>query len=144
MHIGWKAVVHLYSVHHFVVSFDTTNNYLFFDNLLIYWLNPSINILRIQETMIDTDREKFYKVINQFDCLRSFWDQDNHQIRKNELIQAMGLMSSGEKRLACFMATVWFHSDRAEFPFSLVESMHILDGPHRQVIVDWINDPYWP
>ncbi len=88
------------------------------------------------------DKEKFYSVINQFDFLKPLWDQVNHEIRIDAFEKRLGLMSSGERHLARFMAAVWFHDNRYEF--DLIAALNSLSGKYEQVILDWANMPYWP
>ena len=91
-----------------------------------------------------SDMKKFFSVINQFDYLKKYWDQSKHEIRKTKIREDLSQLSTGERMLLCFLASVWNWSVIDELKFDVVVAMSILDGEHRQVIIDWINDPYWP
>lgn len=83
-----------------------------------------------------------YSVVNQFDCLKPLWDQQNHEIRLDAFEQRLGTMSTGEGHLAKFMANVWFHDDK--YNFSLIDAMGTVYGDFKAVIEDWVKNPYWP
>ncbi len=53
----------------------------------------------------------------------------------------MRLMSHGECVLAKFFLFVWTQNNHA---FDIVEAASVLDQPDRQVIIDWLTNPFWP
>ena len=89
-----------------------------------------------------SDRERFYNIINQYDCLQPYWDQKKHEIKLKEFEQALGRMSTGEAILARFMANVWFGEER--YFFNLIDAAGTLGGRYKAVIIDWLSKPYWP
>ena len=89
-----------------------------------------------------SDKEKFYSVINQFDFLSPYWDQESHGLRRNSFEKRLGTMSSGEYHLAAFMANVWFNSN--EYDFDLFDALGTVSGRFKAVIEDWVKQPYWP
>lgn len=89
-----------------------------------------------------SDRKRFYNVINQYDCLKPYWDQQNHEIKLKEFDKALGLMSTGEAILARFMANVWFGEEK--YLFNITDAAATLDGSYKAVIIDWLSKPYWP
>lgn len=91
-----------------------------------------------------TDIERFFLVVNQFDYLKPYWDQVNLEIRVDKIKEDLSLLSTGERMLLCFLASVWNWSVIDGLKFDVVVAMSILDGEHRQVVIDWINNPYWP
>ena len=89
-----------------------------------------------------TDKQKFYSVVDRFPCLQPFWNQDKHELRRDAFEKRLGTMSSGEYQLAIFMANVWFHQD--EYEFSIFDALGTVSGRYKQVIADWVREPYWP
>lgn len=87
------------------------------------------------------DRDKFYSVINQFDFLVPLWDQEHHKMKIDTFEKRLGTLSTGEQKLAKFMAAVWSHENQYEF--DLFNSM-TLSTKFFNVIKDWVNNPYWP
>ncbi len=88
-----------------------------------------------------SDRHKFYAAINKFDFLAPLWDQTKHEIRLDDFENRLGTMSSGECHLAKFMAAIWFHDNR--YGFDIFQAMTLSDH-FRNIIIDWVAEPYWP
>jgi DNA primase len=83
-------------------------------------------------------------LLNSFPCLASFrltpetWDAEHFDA------QALKF-SSGEVSIAQFVLGVW--NPRAAWQcgkFDFIEAAARLDDEHRQVIIDWFNEPWWP
>ncbi len=89
------------------------------------------------------DQEKFFQVLNQFERFAHHWDQEGRTLNVDQFEQDLKLMSSGERHIAKFLASVWLN-DNEHFPFNLMEAMYVLDYQYRQVIIDWITDPFYP
>lgn len=90
------------------------------------------------------DKERFFAVINQFDYLKPYWDQASCEIKNYKIKEDLSVLSTGERMLLCFLASVWNWSEIEGLKFDVVVAMSVLDGKHKQVVIDWINDPYWP
>ena len=90
------------------------------------------------------DVEKFFSVVNQFDFLKPYFDQENHKIEFEKIAEDFYLLSTGERCFLAFMMTVWEGSTLSGYVFDVVAARKILDDNHWQVVVDWVNDPYWP
>ena len=50
--------------------------------------------------------------------------------------------SHGEAIMARFVLGVWRGEDKFNFDFT--EAASVLDRNQRQVITDWMLDPFWP
>ena len=51
-------------------------------------------------------------------------------------------MSHGERLMAEFFAAVWSGENTHDFDF--IDAAKTLEPVHRRVVVDWLNDPYFP
>ncbi len=54
----------------------------------------------------------------------------------------LGVASHGEAIMARFVLGVWRGEDKFNFDFT--EAASVLDRNQRQVITDWLLDPFWP
>lgn len=87
--------------------------------------------------------ERFYEMINRFPAVSGFWDQQNHKLNTEELQSSLGVLSSGQRRMALFFASVWNPAD-SEFSFDLVDAASGLDQQSREIIIKWLHDPFYP
>ena len=87
-------------------------------------------------------QRRFKALLNEVPELHPFWDWEQRNCRINELKQFMNVCSHGERIMASFFASIWLHDDT--FVFSLIEAADVLDVKHRQIIVEWMSDPFFP
>lgn len=89
-------------------------------------------------------RHDICDLINQFPCFEHLgirpesWDAEAFE-------QQAGKFSSGELSVAQFILGIW--NPRAAWKcgkFDLIEAAARLDDEHRQPIIDWFSDPWWP
>lgn len=52
------------------------------------------------------------------------------------------LASHGEVILARFVLGVWRHDD--EFNFDFIDAARTLDEKNMSIIIDWLENPFWP
>lgn len=52
-------------------------------------------------------------------------------------------MSQSEVHLAKFFSAIWFN-DNQRYGFDLVDAVACMDINERQIILDWVADPFWP
>jgi hypothetical protein len=56
-----------------------------------------------------------------------------------------GGASSGERRTARFLLTVWNRYAEWEIGrFDIFEALNVWDLPHREAFLLWAADPWWP
>lgn len=85
----------------------------------------------------------FFDLLDRVPRIAHLWDR-NKRALKVELFEAeLGVMSSGEVHLAKFFVSLWFHTNK-RYGFDLVDAVSTLDRGERQVIMDWIDNPFWP
>ena len=87
---------------------------------------------------------RFYNRVSPYG-FRRYWDHASHELDMEGLSNAMGTMSSGERHLARFYASVWLkHHVPEELRFDLVEAVQVLDARSLDQIVQWVRSPWWP
>ncbi|MDH5327637.1 MAG: WGR domain-containing protein [Gammaproteobacteria bacterium] len=88
-------------------------------------------------------QKEFFLMLERVPRISHLWDIEKKAL-KVELFEAeLGVMSSGEVHLAKFFASLWFHNNQ-RYGFDLVDAISALDGPERELIREWISDPFWP
>ncbi len=91
--------------------------------------------------------DRFFKMIEQVPRIKHLWNSNDfggYELNIALLDNELNVMSSGEKHITRFFVSVWFGSSDGAYDFNLVESMAYLDLKERQIIIDWMNDPFWP
>ncbi len=88
------------------------------------------------------DQRRFKDMLDDFPTLQVFWDWDTCRCDTEALKVYLGVCSHGEQVMASFFATIWLRDDT--FTFSLLEVARMLDAQHRQIIIDWLADPFLP
>ncbi|MDH5396210.1 MAG: hypothetical protein OEW97_08025 [Gammaproteobacteria bacterium] len=92
---------------------------------------------------LSSGQARFFILLDRVPYLHHLWDIENNEILIGEFEQALGVMSSGEVHMAKFFASLWFHNN-TRYGFDLVDAISTLDGPERELIREWIADPFWP
>jgi hypothetical protein len=52
-----------------------------------------------------------------------------------------GVLSSGQQILMTFFMSVWFGRNK---DFDITRAAGVLDNSNKQIIADWLLDPFWP
>jgi len=69
-----------------------------------------------------------------------YFDKDTRLC--NIISQDINLYSPGEQLMLKFFANVWF--DEPVYEFDIVYAASKLDQNNRQIIIDWLDMPFWP
>ena len=89
-------------------------------------------------------KTRFFELLNQVPRIQHLWDpKGNGSLIPDIFEKELGVMSSGESEMAKFFAAVWFH-DNSRYGFDVVDAMARVDIEHRELIANWIIDPFWP
>ena len=80
-------------------------------------------------------------VTRTFPEVYSYLNWGERECAYDVLKENMGAMSHGEKIIAQFLLGVWTHNDH---DFDILEAASVLDDETRQLITDWLMDPFWP
>lgn len=91
--------------------------------------------------------ERFFKMLDRVPRIRHLWLREPGEIDCEAFEAELGVMSSGEAHMARFFASVWFNQNSFTPPgleFDLVDALASIDKAHADLIIEWINDPFWP
>ncbi len=89
------------------------------------------------------DQQKFFEMLEPFSRFKHHWNQINRTLDVDGFNQDLRLMSSGERHIAKFLASVWF-GETDSYPFDLIDSTRVLNFENRKVIVKWLAAPFFP
>lgn len=70
------------------------------------------------------------------------FDFEERVFREEMVEHFLGVASHGQAIMARFVLGVWLNRDGFDFDFT--DAASVLDRGQRQVITDWILDPFWP
>ena len=88
-------------------------------------------------------QQRFFNMLNRVPRIKSLWDEQKKIIKIKEFEAALGVMSPGEIAIAEFFASLWFNNNN-KYGFDLVDAVALIDPPERKIIMNWIEDPFWP
>lgn len=74
--------------------------------------------------------------------LLPLFDFDKRVFRQEQVDSFLGVASHGQAIMTRFVLGVWLNRDGFDFDFT--DAASVLDKSQRQVIADWILDPFWP
>ena len=89
------------------------------------------------------EQQRFFNMLMPFHRFRNHWNQLDQSLDIEGLEEDLKLMSSGERHIAKFFASIWLN-DSERFPFDLMQAVRTLDNRFRQVIINWLEDPFYP
>ena len=90
---------------------------------------------------LSSGQAQFKTLLERFPRFTSYWNWDEHECAYDVLKENMGAMSHGEKIIAQFLLGVWTRNDH---DFNILKAASVLDSEVRQLITDWLMDPFWP
>ena len=90
---------------------------------------------------LSSGQAKFKQLLEHFPRLVPYWNWDECECAYDDLKASMGIMSHGEKVVAQFLLSIWTHKNH---DFDILEAASTLDSNARQLITDWLSDPFWP
>lgn len=90
---------------------------------------------------LTASQARFALMIKAYPWLSKFWDWQKCEVDLDRIHSAMGVMSSGERVLTCFFLSLWTGSNQS---FDITDAAATLDKSERQLIADWLLQPFWP
>ncbi len=88
-------------------------------------------------------RYRLFLMLDRAPRIKDCWDESKRENHVELFERELGVMGSGEKYLAQFFAAVWFYSNE-RYGFDLVNGLLKIDASERQIILDWMAEPFWP
>lgn len=87
--------------------------------------------------------ENFFNMLNEAPRLKHLWDKEKNNMDMLGFEAELNVLSSGEVELAKFFASVWLGNNK-DYGFDLVEAVRQIDPKGRDLILNWMRDPFWP
>jgi hypothetical protein len=72
----------------------------------------------------------------------SYFDFESRNIILDRIDIADQDLSDGQLQMLYFFANVWLGENK--YPFDFFYSASKLDQHNRQIIIDWLDDVFWP
>lgn len=85
------------------------------------------------------DQIQFQNMIEQYPSLAPYWDFEKREVKVKTADDLP--LSSGEKILMTFFLSVWFGRN---VNFDITRAAGVLSTENKQVIAEWLLDPFWP
>ncbi|QTL39098.1 hypothetical protein HGO23_14740 [Xenorhabdus budapestensis] len=92
--------------------------------------------------ILSPEQEKFRTMINDYPRVSIFWDWQIREIDFYLWERDKNTLSLQEKILAQFFISIWTKSNKWDFDFT--EAGLYLNKKERQLIANWILEPFWP
>ena len=89
-----------------------------------------------------TDAQATFSEMIQNQPIRHFWDWNNVTCRVEDAQKAMKSLSRGEQMMAEFFIALWEGDN--ELSFDLMTAARRLDQKNRNILIDWLEKPFWP
>lgn len=99
-----------------------------------------------------TSMQKFFLMLNRVPRIEHLWNEKRRALDVGLLKKELAVMSPGECHMALFFVSIWRgdNKDHGYEPadvidgFDLVDAVAYIDEPERNLIMEWITDPFWP
>lgn len=101
---------------------------------------------KIRLLNISEDMKKFLTILNQYPAIERYWyiENSSYVVNIEQIKNDFGLMSHGEQILIKFFLSVFTGQQQSGFEFDLFEAVRVLDQHHRNLIISWIENPFYP
>lgn len=94
---------------------------------------------------LSNNQARFFELVQQSNCadtIMAFFDIEARQIKLEQVESGMTPLSHGEQIMLMFFTNLWLN--RNHFPFSMIDAAQTLDQHNRELISDWLAEPFWP
>jgi hypothetical protein len=88
-------------------------------------------------------QDRFFTLLDRVPRITHLWDRDERELNMALFDRSLDVMSPSECHLARFFVAVWF-GDSRRYGFDFVDAVSRLDANGRQILMDWLSDPFWP
>lgn len=88
-------------------------------------------------------QKKFFNLLNRVPRIKDLWDEKSGSLNTERFESQLCVMGPGEIHIAKFFAAVWFN-DNSRYGFDLIDAVARLDVNERDLIINWMNNPFWP
>jgi hypothetical protein len=85
---------------------------------------------------------RFWEMVGKYPRMSSLWDLEKWEYNKDRSREARSFLSESECLMLDFFVSVWNGIDAPGF--SLTGAARHLVEKDRLVIVDWLDDPFFP
>lgn len=85
----------------------------------------------------------FYALLNKVPRISHFWNQTRHELNVAQFERELGVLSSGERQMALFFASIWFNNN-SRYGFDIVDAAGRVDGHFLSIMQQWLSHPFWP
>ncbi len=89
------------------------------------------------------EQHDFFAMLDNYQRISKFWNREKLSLDIPELKQELNQLSSGERHMANFFASVWLDESES-FPFDILDSLKTTDSKAQSVILKWLIDPFFP
>ena len=88
---------------------------------------------------------RFFGMLNNYQRISKFWSAETLTLDIKELQQELNQLSTGERHMAQFFASVWLNDSGLElFEFDLISAVRVLDESSIQIISKWLKESFFP
>ena len=105
-------------------------------------MTRSIETVTSGHFTLTPEQRRFRDMLADYPRIARYWDFDKRECAVQFLETDLSVFSHSEQIMARFFASVWM-GDNA-MSFDLIDAVKSLDDRHRQVIVRWIAEPFFP
>ena len=91
---------------------------------------------------MNQNQKQFFEMLSRYPRIQQHWSQGSKSLAVDSFEHDLGVMSHGEAHIARFFAAVWFGENR--YNFDLIDAASILELPARQMIMAWVERPFYP
>lgn len=90
---------------------------------------------------LSLEQARFAKLLAAYPRIAGYWDFEARVCHEAKLRKSLDVMSSGEQHLARFFLGLWNGNDEG---FDMLDAVSDFDHQERQLLIDWLRDPFWP
>lgn len=93
--------------------------------------------------MMTNDQTRFFELLDNFDRLKHHWNKESRTFNPESFEQDLKVMSSGERYMAKFFASVWLNESES-YPFDVLDAIKVIDLKSRKLVISWLAKPFFP
>lgn len=104
--------------------------------------DATVTLVReLEMEQLSETQYQFYTMIKPYPEMAKLWNWTTRELNVDAYKRLISYMSNGEAVLARFFYSVWDGNNQA---FDITEAASKLDKRERELIANWLINPFWP
>ena len=86
--------------------------------------------------------ERFYMWLSRYEEIERLWGEYTRGLNKEGIENELFIMKEEEEQMIRFFASIWLGCNDY-LSFDIFEAMKIINEEDKEIIIEWVKDPFY-